>query len=83
MSTRTHTETLYHLLAEIFTMDVAAVTDELSQATVTGWDSFNALMLVSKLEEEFNVQFSLPEAASMKSVQDIKRVLSAHNIDCS
>lgn len=44
------------------------------------WDSFNALVMVSELEQQFSVQFSMEEVYSVSCVKDIKEALINHGI---
>ena len=38
-------------------------------------------MLVSELENEFNVQFTMDEVTSVKCVKDIKEALKKHGVN--
>ena len=73
-------KTLSKILSNVLEIDERAVTDRTSPDTVTAWDSYNALLLVSELEDNFKVTFSMSEITSVKSVKDIKRILKAHGV---
>jgi len=68
------------ILSKVLEIDENEITDETSPDTVETWDSFNGLMLVSELENNFNVRFTIHEVTIMKSVKDIKDILKKHGI---
>lgn len=73
-------EKLYRILGESFKIDVKKINDESSPETIKEWDSFAGLMLVDRLEKEFNVKFTLNEVMDVKNIGDIKRHLRNHGI---
>ncbi len=73
-------EKLYRILGESFKADIKTINDSSSPETIKEWDSFAGLMLVDKLEKEFNVKFTLNEVMDVKNVGDIKRHLRNHGI---
>ena len=56
------------------------VTEELTPNDVENWDSFNALLLVTELENAFSVKFTTAEVVSVKCVGDIKKILEKHGV---
>ena len=68
------------ILSKILGMEADSITDKTSPDNVESWDSFNGLMLVSELEKEFNVKFTMEEVVSVKNVRDIKESLKKHGI---
>jgi acyl carrier protein len=46
------------VVANVFAVDVATVTEDASPDTVENWDSLGHMNLVVALEEEFHIQFS-------------------------
>ena len=69
------------ILAKVLDIDPKNITDKTSPDNVASWDSFNALMLVSELEEGFNVKFSMDEVIAVKTVKDIKDALKRHGVE--
>ena len=67
---------LEEILKEILKID--EVNDDTSPKNTKTWDSFNALMIVSKLEEEYDTSFTMTEVNGVMSVADIRRVLEKH-----
>ena len=71
---------LKQILSKVLEIDEDQITDETSPDNAETWDSFNGLMLVSELENEFNVKFTMNEVISVKCVKDIKETLKKHGI---
>lgn len=69
------------ILSKVLGIKEAEVTDKTSPDNVETWDSFNALMLVSELENEFKVKFTMDEIVSVKCVKDIKESLKRHGVE--
>ncbi len=71
---------LNSILSKVLGIDESLITDKTSPQNVDAWDSFNGLLLVSELEKEFNVKFTMDEVMSVKCVKDIKECLKRHGI---
>ena len=71
---------LYNLIAETLHISVEKVTDELTMADVEAWDSLQHMSLIASLEQTFNVEFTFDEIVAMRSVVEIKRVLSRKGV---
>ena len=69
------------IVAKVFSIDESEITDESSPETIESWDSFNGLVLVDELENNFNVKFTISEITDVKTVADIKRHLKNHNVE--
>ena len=72
---------LYNLISKVLDIDPDFINDETSPENVENWDSFNGLVLVTELEKEFNVKFSVEEIMSVKNVGDIKTALNRHGLE--
>ncbi len=72
---------LKKILSSILDINEEIITDDLSPKDVEDWDSFNALMLVSELENAYNVKFTISEVVEVKNVGDIKKALTAHGVN--
>lgn len=68
------------ILSKVLDISEESITDTMSPNDVESWDSFNGLLLVSELEKEFNVKFTMDEVTSVKCVADIKSALKMHGI---
>lgn len=68
------------ILSEVLQITEDVITDSTSPDTVPTWDSYNGLLLVSELENNFGVRFTLEEVLAVKNVGDIKKALEKHGI---
>ena len=74
-------EKLYSIISKVFSIQISEINDESSPETIESWDSFNGLILVDELENNFNIKFSVSEIVDVKNVKDIKRHLNNHGVD--
>ena len=68
------------LLADVLQIPVTEVTDQLAMTDLDVWDSLKHIELIASLEEQLNVQLSFDDIVAMRSVGDIKRVLSSKGV---
>lgn len=68
-------ETLREVVARVLGIEKHKLNDESSPENIALWDSFNALMLVSELEKNFSIRFTMDQVMSVKKYKDIKDVL--------
>lgn len=66
------------VLSKVLNVSVDIITDDTGPEHVSSWDSFNALLIVTELEKNFNVEFTIDEVIEVKKVADIKRILKKH-----
>ena len=71
---------LIALISRVLDIDKNSITDLTSPENTESWDSFNALVMVSELELEFEVHFSIEEVYSVTCVKDIRGVLRRHDV---
>ncbi len=69
---------LENIFSEIFVLPEASVVDSLTLSEIPTWDSLAHMMLIVRLEETYNVQFTGDEIADIKSVGDVRIVLQLH-----
>jgi len=69
---------LITLISSVLNIDENSINNETSPENTESWDSFNALVMVSELESQFEVQFSIDEVYSVLNVKDIKNALIKH-----
>ncbi|WP_167859667.1 acyl carrier protein [Paenibacillus cymbidii] len=65
---------VYGILLEVLGIQEKLVQDA-NRDQVPSWDSLKHMELIFRLEEEFNIRFSMEQAAVMKTVKDISRVI--------
>lgn len=73
-------ETLRTIISKIMDVPPNEINVESSPDTIESWDSFNGLMLVSELESNYSVKFSMDEIESVRNVGDIIRTLAKYDI---
>jgi len=71
---------VYDLIARIMNVPPSSINDETTPASIESWTSFKGYVLLSELEAEFNVKFTLEEAMEVAKVADIKRHLNNHGV---
>ena len=71
---------LFELVDETFSVSPEEINDNSTPETIENWDSFNSLVLIDKLESEYDVQFTLDEIEDVRNVSDIKRHLTNHGV---
>ena len=71
---------LMMLISSVLNIDENSINNETSPENTESWDSFNALVMVSELESQFEVQFSIEEVYSVTCVKDIKNALIKYGI---
>jgi acyl carrier protein len=64
----------------VLQIDENQITAKTSPENTETWDSFNSLMLVSEIEDDFNVKFTMDEMMKIKNVGDIMAILKKHGI---
>jgi acyl carrier protein len=72
--------TLKELVAKVLDTGKESLNDDSSPENISSWDSFNGLMMVSELETNFNVKFTIDEVVAVKKFKDIKDALKRHGI---
>jgi acyl carrier protein len=65
---------------EVFEDKELLVTEQTVAADVAKWDSLTHISLILALEEEFGIQFSSQEVASMANVGDLLTFLEAKGV---
>jgi len=68
------------ILSDVLEIDETSITDETSPENVDTWDSMNGLVLVTELETQFKIQFTMEEVTSVKNVGEIKAALAGHGV---
>jgi len=69
------------LFSDVFTFPELSVVDSLDLRDVPRWDSLAHMMLIVRLEETYNIQFTGDEIADIRSVGDLRTTLRAHGAD--
>ena len=71
---------LLEIISSVLEIDQTKINDATSPENTDTWDSFNALVLASELEDGFDVSFTIEEVEGVTCVLDIKKCLKNHGI---
>ncbi len=71
---------LYDLIAKVMNEPSSNINDESSPESIENWTSFKGYVLLSELETEFTVKFTIDEAMDVTKVADIKKHLKNHGV---
>lgn len=63
---------------DVFDNDAVVLTDETTAADVEEWDSLTHLSLISDIEDEFDISFTLSEISGSKNVGELVDALMRH-----
>ncbi len=72
---------LFQILSNVLEINVNDLNSLSSPDNIESWDSYNALLLVTEIEENFNVKFTMEEIYEVKKVSDIIRILKKHDVE--
>jgi acyl-CoA synthetase (AMP-forming)/AMP-acid ligase II len=61
--------------SNVFNLPLESINKSSSSSNISGWDSLNHLVLITKLEEQFNVEFSTKELMNMISINSVYDIL--------
>lgn len=64
-------ERIRAIMAQVFKIDPASITDDSSPETISGWDSAGHMMLVTTLEAELDIQIDDDDLVTMISLPQI------------
>ena len=67
---------LQNIFRDVFDDEQLQLRDELSPETLEAWDSLGHIRLISALEDELQLNFTLDEIEAMNSVAKILAVLA-------
>lgn len=69
---------LEKVFASVFCVPVETIQNSTELKNIPSWDSMTHMLLISRLEEEFQVQLTGDEIADMKTVGDARCFLRGH-----
>lgn len=69
---------LEKIFAEVFAIPEADVVDSLELQHIPSWDSLAHMMLITRLEDDYKIEFTGDEIADMHSVAVARSTLLAH-----
>jgi acyl carrier protein len=72
---------LAEVIAETLELKPAEVTPDMVRDGHPSWDSFNHLRLMTAIEEEFGVQFSMDEIEGIETAGQLDALLASYLAD--
>ena len=66
---------LKKIVAKVLNIDEIKVNDTLTMENAKQWDSFNHLLLISEIEKEMSITFSIQEVEKIKSFKDLREIV--------
>ena len=69
------TPELSDIIAKVLEVPLDHVKEELSRDNTATWDSFNHLLLISAIESEMNVKFTMAQIEQIKTVRDMAKAI--------
>ena len=68
---------LTKIFHRIFSDDSIILLDELTANDVNNWDSLTHMILISEIEQDFNIKFKLKELNKMKNVGVLIEIIAS------
>ncbi len=66
------------IFSEVFALPEASIVESLALSDIPTWDSLAHMMLIVRVEETYQIQFTGDEIADIKSVGDVRSILRVH-----
>jgi acyl carrier protein len=73
-------DVLRDLLIEFFQLPPTTPTSDLNQSSVSKWDSFAMVQLITEMESAFHVNFDLDEIEKLTGYTEIRSVLARKKV---
>jgi acyl carrier protein len=70
---------LAELMADILDVKVTEITPDTVRDGHPTWDSFNHLRLMTAIEEEFGIQFSMDDIEGIETAGQLDTLLTTHH----
>lgn len=68
-------EKLTNVFHEIFKDESIVLRDDMTAEDVENWDSLTHMLMISKVEQEFQVKFKLKDLNKLKTVGDLITII--------
>ena len=63
------------VVSEVFSVNQVDIKDEMTSQDIPGWDSMNYLMLISSLESEFGITFTMDQIVNATTLGDLRKIV--------
>jgi acyl carrier protein len=71
---------LINSFQEALGLDTSSIVDSLAYQSVPEWDSISHMILISQLEEDFNVSLETDDVIDMSSFAKAREILAKHGV---
>jgi acyl carrier protein len=68
---------LQKLILNVMRLDIEKIDNHRNLSTIDEWDSFNNLMLISKIESKFNIKFTVKDITDATSISKILNLVES------
>lgn len=73
-------EKLRNSFAEALNLEIEAITNDLAYQSIVEWDSISHMILISQIEEDFDISLETDDVIEMSSVEKAQEILAKHGI---
>jgi len=73
-------EKLNEAFAEALQIEIAQVTDNLKYQEIPEWDSISHMVLISELEDVFDISIETEDVIDMSSVAKAKEIIAKYDV---
>jgi acyl carrier protein len=63
--------TVQDIMRQVFRMPHLVISESMSAADISQWNSLNHVILISELEKKYDIKFDLSDMLDIRTVQDI------------
>jgi len=78
MITNDSDEIVVNIFCEEIGIDVATASDDLAYDSLKGWDSLKHLVIVSRLEEQFSLEFEVDDIIAMSTLGKVREIVARY-----
>lgn len=69
-------ESLKQIASRVLNIDINKINEKVSRNNTEEWDSFNHLLLISEIEKEIKVRFTMLEVEQIKTFKELQEAVS-------
>lgn len=71
---------LKNVIAKVLRVNPRKISEETTPNDIKSWDSLRNLLLITELENNYQIKFTMHDILSIKCVGDIKRCLERYGV---
>lgn len=69
-------DSLKQIVSRVLNIAINKINEKVSRNNTEEWDSFNHLLLISEIEKELKVKFTMLEVEQIKAFKELQEVVS-------